>query len=221
MVKPLWCRVLEASSSSSRTVGPGVDTQGYRPYWTNTRTLTLESARCTVTAQLWWGNVRCCFSKILLNLHACLISTAWMHVFIYPVHRVDWWRVSLPEVLVLSRDFNVHRRLFVFFLPTSKTSTRPRTSSIVWQSDCGVQQTLLMSLLPCFIYSDASNRLLDAGMNVLGFFFFTGCTEWATEHVKRSTKNAQRSNGIVQVYMKLLWWRVVVFNLYLNIFFSA
>lgn len=28
-----------------------------------------------------------------------------------------------------------------------------------------------MSLLPCFIYSDASNRLLDAGMNVLGFFF--------------------------------------------------
>lgn len=111
----LWCRVLEASSSSSRTVGPGVDTQGYRPYWTNTRTLTLESARCTVTAQLWWGNVRCCFSKILLNLRACLISTAWMHVFIYPVDRVDWWRVSLPEVLVLSRDFNVHRRLFVFF----------------------------------------------------------------------------------------------------------
>lgn len=48
MVKPLWCRVLEASSTSSRTVGPGVDTQGYRPYWTNTRTLTLESARCTV-----------------------------------------------------------------------------------------------------------------------------------------------------------------------------
>lgn len=105
-----------------------------------------------------------------------------------------------------------------FFLPTSKTSTRPRTSPIVWQSDCGVQQTLLMSLLPCFIYSDASNRLLDAGMNVLGFFFFTGCTEWATEHVKRSTKIAQRSNGIVQVYMKSLWWRVVVFNLYLNIF---
>lgn len=125
MVKPLWCRVLEASSTSSRTVGPGVDTQGYRPYWTNTRTLTLESARCTVTAQLWWGNVRCCFSKILLNLRACLISTAWMHVFIYPVDRVDWWRVSLPEVLVLSRDFNVHRRLFVFFYRQVKQAHVP------------------------------------------------------------------------------------------------
>lgn len=171
MVKPLWCRVLEASSSSSRTVGPGVDTQGYRPYWTNTRTLTLESARCTV-------------------LHSCdeetygvvLVKSCLIYVPVWS-QQLECMFLFIQFTELTGEEFHYQKcwcclatstftdAFLVFFLPTSKTSTRPRTSSIVWQSDCGVQQTLLMSLLPCFIYSDASNRLLDAGMNVLGFFF--------------------------------------------------
>lgn len=70
MDKPLWCRVLVASSSSSETVGRGSNTQGYRPYCART----LKSARSTV--------VHSCDEDVvlvMLNLHACLISTAWMH----------------------------------------------------------------------------------------------------------------------------------------------